>query len=43
MALQSVKKRPIDILVGNEGKFNMSKDRYSIEKEVHNTGVKLYG
>jgi len=43
MALRSVRKRPIDILVGSESKFNLFKDRYSIEKEVHNTGVKLYG
>jgi len=43
MALRSVRKRPIDILVGSESKFNMFKDKYSIEKEVYNTGVKLYG
>ena len=43
MALRAVRKRPIDILVGSESKFNAFKDRYSIEKEVYNTGVKLYG
>ena len=43
MALRSARKRPIDILVGSESKFNKYKDLYSIEKEVLNTGVKLYG
>ena len=43
MALRSVRKRPIDILVGSESKFNKFKNIYSIEKEVLNTGVKLYG
>ena len=43
MALRSVRKRPIDILVGSESKFNKFKNLYSIEKEVLNTGVKLYG
>ena len=43
MALRSVRRRPIDILVGNESKFNRYKNVYSIEKEVLNTGVKLYG
>jgi len=43
MALRSVRKRPIDVLVGSESKFNKFKDVYSIEKEVHSTGVKLYG
>ena len=43
MALRSARKRPIDVLVGSESKFNKFKDVYSIEKEVLNTGVKLYG
>jgi len=43
MALRSVRKRPIDILVGSESKFNKFKNLYSIEKDVLNTGVKLYG
>ena len=43
MALRSARKRPIDMLVGSESKFNKFKNVYSIEKEVFNTGVKLYG
>ena len=43
MALRSARKRPIDMLVGNESKFNMYKNVHSIEKEVSRTGVKLYG
>jgi len=42
-ALRSARKRPIDMLVGSESKFNRYKNVYSIEKEVFNTGVKLYG
>jgi len=42
-ALRTVRNRPIDVLVGNESKFNKYKTEYSIEKEVYNTGVKLYG
>ena len=43
MALRSVRKRPIDMLVGSESKFNKYKSVYSIEKEVFNKGVKLFG
>ena len=43
MALRSARKRPIDMLVSNESKFNYRKNVYSIEKEVFNNGVKLYG
>jgi len=43
MALRSARKKPIDMLVGSESKFNKLKNMYSIEKEVLNTGVKLYG
>jgi len=42
-ALRSARKRPIDMLVGSESKFNKYKNVYSIEKEVFDTGVKLYG
>ena len=35
--------RGIDMLVGTESKFNKYKNVYSIEKEVYETGVKLYG
>ena len=43
MALRSARKRPVDMLVGSESKFNKYKNVYSIEKEVANNGVKLYG
>jgi predicted nucleotidyltransferase len=43
LALRSARKRPIDVLVGSESKFNKLKEIYSIEKEVLSTGVKLYG
>ena len=43
MALRSARKRPIDMLVGSESKFNNYKNVYSIEKEVFNNGIKLYG
>ena len=42
-ALRSIREKPIDILVGSESRFNKYKTVYSIEKEVFNTGVKLYG
>ena len=42
-ALRMARKRPIDMLVGSESKFNKYKNVYSIEKEVFNNGVKLYG
>jgi len=35
--------RGIDMLVGTESKFNKYKNVYSIEKEVFETGVKIYG
>ncbi|MCL2514140.1 MAG: nucleotidyltransferase domain-containing protein [Oscillospiraceae bacterium] len=43
MALRTARKKPIDMLVGSESKFNKYKNVYSVEKEVFNTGVKLYG
>jgi len=42
-ALRAVRKRPIDVMVGSESRFNKFKNVYSIEREVANTGVKLYG
>jgi predicted nucleotidyltransferase len=42
--LRGKRKRGIDMLVGNQSKFNRRKDYfYSIENEVKETGVKLYG
>ena len=43
MALRYVRKRPIDMLVSTESKFNMYKSMYSIESEVFNNGMMLYG
>jgi predicted nucleotidyltransferase len=43
MALRSARKMPVDMLVGNESKFNKYKNVYSIEKEVVSNGMKLYG
>ena len=34
MALRTARKKPIDVLVGNESRFNKFKDVYSIENEV---------
>ena len=42
-ALRLARKRQIDMLVGSESKFNKYKNVYSIEKEVFNNGVKLFG
>jgi len=42
--LREKRKRPIDMLVGKQEKFNKRKELfYSIENEVKETGVKLYG
>ena len=42
--LRGKRKRRIDMLVGKQSKFNRRKDYfYSIENEVKETGVKLYG
>jgi len=42
-ALRPIRKRPIDVLVSSESRFNKFKNLHSIEKEVLDTGVKLYG
>jgi len=42
-ALRAVRKRSIDILVGSESKFDKYKSSFSIEREVYNKGIKLYG
>ena len=42
--LRGKRKRSIDMLVGKQSKFNRRKDYfYSIENEVKETGVRLYG
>ncbi|MCL2775723.1 MAG: nucleotidyltransferase domain-containing protein [Oscillospiraceae bacterium] len=43
-SLVGKQKRSIDMLVGTQSKFNRRKDYfYSIENEIKDTGVKLYG
>jgi len=43
-SLRGKRKRSIDMLVGTQSKFNRRKDYfYSIENEIIETGVKLYG
>ena len=43
-SLRGKRKRSIDMLVGNQSKFNRRKNYfYSIENEINETGIKLYG
>jgi predicted nucleotidyltransferase len=43
-SLVSKQKKPIDMIVGTQSKFNRRKNFfYSIENEVIETGIKLYG
>lgn len=42
-AIRSIKKRPIDIIVGTTSRFEKRKNIPSIEKEVYQKGVLLYG
>ena len=43
-SLRGKRKRSLDMLVGTQSKFNRRKDYfYSIENEVKETGVRLYG
>jgi predicted nucleotidyltransferase len=43
-SLRGRRKRSLDMLVGTQSKFNRRKDYfYSIENEVKETGVRLYG
>ena len=42
--LRDVRKRSIDMFVGKQEKFDRRKDYfYSLEQEVKDTGVRLYG
>lgn len=41
-AVRSVKKRPVDILVGTSSRFEERKDQLSVENEVYQKGVLLY-
>lgn len=42
-SVRSVKKRPVDILVGTQSKFEERKNRPTLEGEVFQKGVLLYG
>ena len=42
-SVRSVKKRPVDILVGTQSKFEERKHRPTLEGEVYQKGVLLYG
>ena len=42
-SVRSVKKRPVDILVGTQSKFDERKNAATVESEVYNKGVLLYG
>ena len=42
-ACSEIKQHPVDILVGTNSKFESRKQRPTIESEVYNKGVLLYG
>lgn len=42
-ACSEIKQHPVDILVGTKSKFESRKQRPTLEKEVFNKGVLLYG
>lgn len=42
-SIRRVKRRPVDILVGTESRFNERKDMPTVENEVFQKGVLLYG
>ena len=42
-AIRQVKRRPVDILVGTESRFNERMIMPTVEKEVFQKGVLLYG
>jgi len=41
--IRKIKKRPVDIIVGTESRFNERKNMMSVENEVAHKGVLLYG
>lgn len=42
-SVREVKKRPLDIIVGTEEKYNRRKDTiFNIEKEVNDKGILIY-
>ncbi len=42
-SIRRIKRRPVDIIVGTEGRFNERKDQPTVENEVFRKGVLLYG
>ena len=42
-AIRKVKKRPVDIIIGTKSRFEKSKAMPSVENEVYERGVLLYG
>ena len=42
-SIRRVKRRPVDIVVGTESRFNERKDLPTVEHEVFRKGVLLYG
>lgn len=42
-SIRRIKRRPVDILVGTESRFNERKDMPTVENEVFCKGVLLYG
>lgn len=42
-AIRRVKKRPVDIIVGTKSRFEKRKEIPSVENEVYEKGVLLYG
>lgn len=41
-SVRSVKKRPVDILIGTSSKFEERKNQLTVENEVYQKGVLLY-
>ena len=42
-SIRPIKRRPVDIIIGTESRFESRKDRMTLENEVSNKGVLLYG
>lgn len=42
-ACSDIKRHPVDILVGTKSRFEARRQRPTIEKEIFNRGVLLYG
>ena len=42
-SVRGIKKRPVDIMVGTQSRFEERKNRPTLEAEVYRKGVLLYG